>query len=96
MIIDVFELVENNDNLVVLKVKADDNLTIALNPYVNATYDYISVTKGKDHILTIIKKDGTSFSFHWGYGGYTLISEDLELLRKRVVEFIKLNGISLD
>ena len=92
----VFELIENNSEMVVLKVNAGDNLTIAMNPYINGTYDYISVTKGKNHILTVIKKDGTSFSFHWGYSGYTLISDSLELLREKVMRFIASNRIRME
>lgn len=92
----VFELVEDNDSVVVLKVNADDPLTVALNPYVNATYDYISVTKGENHILTIVKKDGSTFSFHWGISGYTLICDELELLRKKVLHTIKLCDIKIE
>lgn len=85
----VFELVENNDEMVVLKVNTEDNLTVALNPYISGDMDYISVTKGENHILKVIRKDGTTFSFHWGHSGYTLISNELELLQKKVVEFIE-------
>lgn len=92
----VFKIVENNSEVVVLKVNSENNLIIALNPYINANMDYISVTKGENHILTVVKKDGSTFNFYWGINGYTLICESLELLRKKVVEFIKLNNISID
>ena len=91
----IFSIVENNAKQVILKVNANDNLTIARNPFIDSTYDYITVTKDDCHILTIIKKDGTTFSFHWGLGGYTLICESLEELKRHVIAFIYSKNISL-
>ena len=91
----IFEIVSNNSEQVVLKVNADDPLTVAMNPYVSGNYAYITVTKGTEHILTVTKKDGSTFSFHWGDSGYTLISENLERLRKEVIKFIEHEGILL-
>ena len=92
---EVFEVFDVTRELVVLKVNANDSLTVAMHPYVQSNYDYITVTRGSDHVLTVVKKDGTTFDFHWGYSGYTLISEGLEVLRRKVVEFIKRNHINL-
>ena len=91
----IFEIVSNNSTQVVLKVNADDPLTVAMNPYVSGEYAYITVTKGEKHVLTITKKDGSTFSFHWGGGSSTLISENLERLKKNVVKFIEDNSILL-
>ena len=92
----VFELVENTPKQVVIKVNADDPLTVARHPYVSGDYAYITVTKGDKHVMTIIKKDSKTFSFHWGSGGYTLISENLERLRTEVCKFIRKNYIMLE
>lgn len=86
---EVFELVKCSDDYVILKVNAEDNFVIAMHPYVNATYDYITVTRGKNHLLTVVKKDGTTFSFSWGEDGYTVISESLKTLKAEVVNFIQ-------
>lgn len=87
---EVFEVASNTDDLVVLKVNADDPLVVAMNPYVSSDMAYISVTKGGNHVLTVIKKDGTHGTcFHWGDGGYTLISDGLEILKKNVIKFIE-------
>lgn len=92
-----FELVEREPHQVIIRVVANDNLTIAKNPYISSKMDYITVTRGEKHILTVINKDGTTFSFHWGSGGYTLISESTERLKKAVVAFIEEdNHISLE
>lgn len=52
-------------------------------------YDYINLTRGENHVLTVIKKDGTTFSFHWGVSGHTLISGNLEKLKSSVINFVK-------
>lgn len=85
----VFELIENDEKQVILKVHADNNLVIARHPYLSGDFDYITVTKGANHLLTIVKKDGTTFSIHWGTSGHTLVCEDLKLLKSEVVHFIE-------
>lgn len=91
-----FTLVTVTNEQVVLKVNAEDNLMIAMHPYISSDYDYITVTRGSNHILTIIYTNGHTFDFHWGIGGYTLISDGLERLRREVCDFIKENHILLD
>ena len=83
-----FSIVQNTPEIIVLKVRPLTNFDVAMNPYLGTDYDYISVTKGENHILTVVKKDGKSFSFNWGIGGHTLISEELELLKNKVIRFI--------
>ena len=83
---DVFKYVTHNDEIVVLEVLADDPLTVALHPYIDANYKYITVDR-KDRYLTITKKDGSS----WGYGAGTLISDGLRTQRKKVFELINNN-----
>lgn len=85
----IFELEQATPKQVILKVKRVNNLTIAMFPFIQSTYDYITVTRGEDHILTVIKKDGTTFSFHWGNNGHTLISENTERLKTNVCDFIE-------
>lgn len=91
----VFKLVHVDTKQVILKVTAENNLVIAMNPYINATYDYITVTRGDNHNLTIVYKDGNTFSFHWGTRGETLISQELKMLREAVCSFIESQGILL-
>lgn len=86
---EVFKVVHEDKAQVVLEVNAHDPLTVAMHPYVQSSWKYIAVSKGPRHILTVVKNNGGSFSFHWGEGGHTLISENLERLRKEVVKTIE-------
>lgn len=91
---EVFKLASRSSDTVVLEVITDDLLTVAQNPYIDGTYKYISVIKKSswhglyDYTLTVIHKDGKSFSFDWGASGHTLVSNRLEILHKKVVSFI--------
>ena len=92
-----FEIVERNSDKIILKVLAKDSLTVAKHPYVSAEWDYITVTRGKEHVLTVIKNEGSTFNFHWGESGYTLISEGLKKLKLAVIDYLeKENYILLD
>ena len=93
---EIFNVILNDKDKVILKVIAEDTLTIAMHPYINGDMDYITVTKGGKHILTIINKNGKTWSFSWGIGGYTLISDNTEKLRQEVVNYIGRQGISLE
>lgn len=85
----VFELCHRDSEKVVLKVNADDPLVVAMHPYISSDMAYITVTRGNEHVLTVVKKDGTTFSFTWGESGHTLISKNLETLKKKVISFIE-------
>lgn len=93
---DVFEIEEFDDQQVIVKVNAKDALAVARHPYVSSDMAYITVSRGVDHIFTVIKSDGKTFSFSFGASGYTLISEGLEALKKAVLDFISKNGINID
>lgn len=84
-----FTLVDNTEEHVILKNEAKSSLDVARFPYVNSQCDYITVTKGRNHILTIINENGGTFDFHWGERGYSLVTEAHDLLRKKVVEFVE-------
>lgn len=90
----VLELVQNDKDKVVIKVNAKDPLTVALNPEFNANMAYITVTKGEKHIMTIIRDDGTSWSFHWGGYSTTMISDSVLAMKNKVIAFIRENGIA--
>lgn len=91
----VFELLENDSKQVIVKVKADNPLAVARFPFVNGTWEYITVTKKDTHVLTVIRKDGSTFSFHWGLGGYTLIGESLKELQRNITRFLLDKGVNM-
>ena len=87
---EVFQLVDQDSEQVVIKVMANDNLTIARHPYISGNYDYITLTRGydKDHIFTVIKKDGSTWSFHWGPYSSTMTSGSTQRLKNKVLDFL--------
>ena len=86
----IFTLVEQDAEQVIIKVTAIDNYIIAKHPYISSEYDYITLTTGeeKDHIFTVIKKDGKTWSFHWGPYSTTIISDNVRRLRDKVLDFL--------
>jgi hypothetical protein len=93
---EIFKLVDANEDRVVIEVLADSPLKVAMFPFVSSEYNYITVTRGRNHVLTVIKKDGKTFSFSFGDGGYTLISDSLEELKKYVLKFIEDSGVLIE
>jgi len=85
----IFELTERTPKQIILKVLAKDLLTIAQHPYLSKDMEYITVTRGENHTLTVIYTDGHTFSFHWGSSGHTLISDNLKRLQDAVCNFIE-------
>ena len=92
----IFSIQDVSADKVIIKVNADSPLTVAEYPFIKKQYQYITVTRGEKHILVVVKEDGDTFSFWWGKGGHTLISEETEMLRRAVVQFIKENDIILE
>ena len=39
-----------------------------------------------EYVATICKQDGKSWSWHWGFDGYTLVSESVRNMEKKIVE----------
>ena len=92
----IFCLRHFDNEKVILRVLADNPFKVAMFPFVSSDWEYITVTRGKNHTLTVIKKDGTTFSFHWGFNGHTLIGDSLESLKKNVLKFINESNILLE
>ena len=93
----VLKLVEATNELVIVEVNPDlTPLEKARAPWApNARY--VSVTRGRNHTMTFIKEDSSSWSINWGYTGSTMISDSLRETRDRVVNFIEQEcGIPLD
>ncbi len=86
---EIFEFVKADANKAILKVKELDNLTIAEHPYVNAKMDYITITRGKRHTMTVINKDGSTWSVNWGEGGVTLCSDSVDNLKWAARDFFQ-------
>ena len=95
-IINGFILAKNAEDMAILKVVAKTPWEVAQHPYLSSNYEYITVTKGEDHVLTIVKEDGTTFSFHYGRSGCTLVSKDLTMLKNKVINALEDYGVIMD
>ena len=92
----IFHLVEETSDQVIVKVDAKDPLTVARHPYVTAQMAYITVTRGDNHIFTIVYDDGHTWSCEYGTRGYTLIGENTQRLRSKLLEYLDDQHVFLD
>lgn len=96
MMSDVLTIEEVTDEQVIVKVNAKDALTVARHPYLSSDMAYITITRGKNHIFTVIKENGTTWDFHFGESGYTLVSDGITKLKQKVLSFLDDNRIPID
>ena len=99
-IINGFRLVQNTEDLVVLEVAVYSSLEIALHPYLNTDWKYISISKGVNNTLTIIDKDGKSKMYQINHFSSKDRTKELPVqiskLRKKVLETILKYGILIE
>ena len=74
---DMVELLSNNDACVVLKVKDGQEMNLILLGCFKGDEAMIRLTKGEDVACTLFRKNGKSFSWHWGARGCTLVTEQV-------------------
>ena len=86
---EIFEFVKADNQKAILKVKEVDTLTIAEYPFINAKMDYITITRGKRHTMTVINKDGSTWSVNWGEGGVTLCTDSVDKLKWAARDFFQ-------
>lgn len=82
------DIVDNNMECVVLKVKDDAQMELIKLGYFAGNEDIIRLTKGKNHTCSVFYKDGKNFSWEWGSSGYTLVSEMMSKKGKLIEECI--------
>lgn len=93
---EIFKMVMSDEDKVIIEVMADTPLKTAMYPFVSGEYKYLTLTRGRHHILTIVDKDNTTFAFGWGCKGDTCVSERLRLLKANVLQFVKDNNILIN
>lgn len=82
------DIIDNNIDCVVLKVKDDARLDLIKLGYFTGNEDIIRLTKGENHTCSIFNKDGSNFNWHWGKSGYTLVSDEMKKKGKLIEECI--------
>ena len=87
---ELVEILENNEECVVLKVKDNKRLNLIKLGCFDGNEELLRLTKGKNHTCTVFSKNGDSDSWYWGEGGYTLVSKNTEkkgnLIQKCITE----------
>lgn len=92
----VFEIHSVSPQQVVLKVNVRNALTVAQYPFVNTEMEFISVTRGENHVMTVVKHNGQTWSIEFGANGHTLISDSVKVLKDNVLRFINDNHIMIN
>ena len=99
-VINGFRLAQNAEDFVVLEIAVYSPLEIALHPYLNTDWKYISVSKGVNNTLTIIDKNGKSKMYQINHFSSKDHIKDLPVqilkLRKKVLETIFKYGILIE
>lgn len=93
----MLEVTANNSQCVLLEFKenvtARDKIMTGL---LDGDETMIRVTKGPDQYYTIFRKDGTHFTWHYGWSGFTLVSDRTHELRRQIEEIIRTKGIDIE
>ena len=96
MLKDLVKLEENNASCVILKIKRNSFKELIKLGCFGGDEKMIRVTKGRNHTFTVWHgEDNKSYSWSWGEGGYTLVSDSMHEKRKHIISAIEGFGISL-
>ncbi len=94
---ELVDIVENNENCVVFKVKDDTVMDLIALGCFKGTEDMLRMTKGRTPEITVFNKDGSNYSYHFGEGSTTVISDNMMQQREMIRECAILNfGIVCD
>lgn len=83
-LVDFVEIEENNAECVILKVVGTPLEMMKLGCF-NGDEEYIRLTKGGNHTCTIWTKSGSHYSWWWGIGGCTMVTNEMSQ-RGRVIQ----------
>lgn len=75
-LVNYVKIVENNEECVILEVVGTPFDLIRLGCF-NGNEKMFRLTKGAKHTCTVWKENGENYSWFWGYGGHTLVSDDM-------------------
>lgn len=88
---DYVELIENNKDCAILKVKDGSRLGLISLGYFNGNEDLIRLTKGKQRTCTVFYTDGTNFSWYWGNGSTLLVSDAVQKKGRLIEECLMMD-----
>lgn len=88
---DYVELIENNKDCVILKVKDGSKLGLISLGYFNGNEDLIRLTKGEQRTCTVFYADGTNFSWYWGKNSTLLVSDAVQKKGRLIEECLMMD-----
>ena len=87
-----FILAKNAEDMAILKVMVKTPWEIAQHPYLSSDYEYITMTKEKINVFTIVKEDGTTFRF----SNCEMTDASIGKLKSKVYDALKKYGVTIN
>lgn len=85
---DYVEIMEDNTECVVLKVRPGSRMGLIGLGCFNGDEEMVRLTKGRTQTCTVFPEGGRPYSWEWGDGGSTLVSDGLSKMSRMVQECI--------
>lgn len=87
-LVNYVKIVENNEECVILEVVCSPLDLIRLGCF-NGNEKMFRLTKGDNHTCTVWKENGDNYSWWWGCGGHTLVSDQMTKMGNLIQECIE-------
>ena len=84
-------LEEDNEHCVILKVKPNCEMDLIKLGCFDGDETMFRLTKGSSVTCTVFRKDDKPYSWHWGLGGHTLVSDSMDKKAKFIQNHIEKN-----
>lgn len=85
---ELFTIIKNDSEIIIIELAELTPLDVAANPFLSSDWAYLTLKRGRNKILTVVKKDGTTFNMSFGENGYTLVSDSLKELQRVVINYL--------
>lgn len=92
---DITEVIINNNECVVLKVKENSRMDLIALGCFDGNEEMLRLTKGRNQHCTVFSKDGKIFSWSWGWSGTTLVNDSIKRKGNMIQDTIE-NGFGID
>lgn len=89
------EVAVNNTECVVLKVKKGKEFDLITLGCFDGNETMFRLTKGGSHTCTVWRENDTPYSWYWGIGGHTLVSDNMNK-RGRLIQSCIENDFHID
>ena len=86
---DIVDVAVNNNECVVLKVNDGHEMDLISLGCFDGDETMLRLTKGASVTCTVFRKDGKHFSWNWGAGGYTLVTDKTREIGRKVQDCIE-------